>query len=79
MNDDLMNELTTIPSLVAPTVDDRLIWESWTSMSQRRLANIGHFSHTGAPFFLFERARQKWEVPPMSEWMRAGILIIRGK
>jgi hypothetical protein len=33
MNEDLMNELTTIPSLVAPTVDDRLIWESWTSMS----------------------------------------------
>lgn len=47
--------------------------------SQRRLANIGHFSHIGAPFFLFESARQKREVPPMSERMRAGILILRGK
>src|SRR5260221_9169662 len=26
-----MHELTTIPSLLMPTVDDRLIWETWTS------------------------------------------------
>jgi len=26
-----MNELTTIPSLLPPAVDDRLIWETWIS------------------------------------------------
>jgi hypothetical protein len=26
-----MNELTAIPSLEAPTVDDHLIWDTWTS------------------------------------------------
>jgi hypothetical protein len=32
MRDELQTERTTSPALEAPTVDDRLIWETWTSM-----------------------------------------------